>query len=578
MGFTNKVREIFGSKIDWIEPKRTREIGLEGAIANSEPNTSPAKVVAVLASKDSHLDVEALARSALTNRVFLISDEVIPSWNIKDSKIVYHQAISLGQINWVLKLVGPVDEIIDIRESSESQDIEYWKRLFFHLRNGGQYSVFSTARPSRIFELFSSASKEFQSKGSRGVASELGESIGELNASGEKLVITKSGDHFVKHRHVDASRFLAARSNGLLVEELTRIKGQTFKSRAVVTSHDAAVEIDYLNSEFKVPELQLRKYKGKIGIISNSLIISDLDIIPDSFKFPLASNLNNVNLINVNAEFARVPSKLIPKKTLEGSFYHIDSSNSGHFGHLMGEVLACLWGWPQAKAEDPSLKVIFRIRFPNERIPAIELALFQAFGILRDDIVWTDEPVWVSSLVAAAPMWQNQIPHYVHPEIEKTWSKISENLINGNSSKRSKVFISRASNLSDRSCRNIRQVEEYFASNGFEILYPERFDLGEQAAIFHNAEAIAGFGGSGLFNIIHSRNLKNLIVLNQEAYTARNEHLFASVIGCNVDYFWSTPDISHPKGAWSQEAYVSAWEFDFARNLSSLDELMKKIN
>jgi hypothetical protein len=68
-----------------------------------------------------------------------------------------------------------------------------------------------------------------------------------------------------------------------------------------------------------------------------------------------------------------------------------------------------------------------------------------------------------------------------------------------------------------------------------------------------------------------------MIVLNHEAYTARNEHLFSAVLGGDVHYFWSSPDIAHPKGGWSEAAYYSGWEFDFERNRADLERLLNAV-
>lgn len=536
-------------------------------------------VVVILASRESDIDINSILHKYSKCKIVLIAEEESPRWGLRNNPIIFHQAITFGQINWIIRLVGPIDFLLDFRNVKEVNETSNWKTLLFHLRDEGIYSrFFLNSAACKSSSLLDEVVGEYRRPVKTGDPNPSTALVGSFEVSGNRIEIHKSGDHYVKHRHSEASRFLSSRSNDLEVVELARVTGTNFNSRARVINHASAVKVGNFDQNLRVPDLQLRKYVGKIGIISNSLVVSDLDILPDSFKFPVGKTLNNINLKNITSDFAEMPVKFLPKTHLPGSYYHIDSTNSGHFGHLMGEVLACLWGWDEAKSSDPELKIIFRIRYPNERIPRIELALFQAFGIRKEDIVWIDKPVWVDSLVAAAPMWQNQIPHFVHPDIQKIWNRISDSIVDHSITSHDKVFISRASNLNDRSCRNIHAVEKYFSDHGFSILYPENLPLGEQAAIFRNATVIAGFGGSGLFNIIHSRNLTNLIVLNQEAYTARNEHLFSSVIGCQVDYFWSTPDQAHPTGGWSQEAYVSAWEFDFDRNLSQMDKLMTDIN
>jgi hypothetical protein len=72
--------------------------------------------------------------------------------------------------------------------------------------------------------------------------------------------------------------------------------------------------------------------------------------------------------------------------------------------------------------------------------------------------------------------------------------------------------------------------------------------------------------------------VKTLIVLNHGAYTSRGEHLFSALLGCDVHYFWSKPDIAHPPGRWSKAAYYSSWSFDFDRNGADLDSLLTELD
>lgn len=533
------------------------------------------KIIVILATENSVIDVAELIQNNRDASIHVISPSSNPSWRLDGTSVKFQPAINFGQINWLIRLIGPVDTLMNIRNTSAKEHATYWRKLFPHVRPMGSYEApMEYALSEGADNLYTLVTRNFPKKTPDDPEFEMHNSILNFSANAETFRITKRSKHYIKYRHADASRFLGARTNNLIVEELDRLPGTQFKSRANISSHESKVAIQHILKEFTVPALQLRKYTGKIGVIANSLLISDFDILPDTFKFPVASKLLNVNLINIDDNFARIPENLIPKRRLRGSYYHVDSTNSGHFGHLMGEVLACLWGWPIAKKHDENLKVLFRIRFPNERRPELERKIFQAYGIPLADIVWIDEPVWVDSLIAAAPMWQNQIPHYVHPAIQNIWTKIGSSLIDGAGPTYEKMFISRASNFSDRACRNIKDVEEFFENQGFEIVYPEDLTLNDQANIFSRARVIAGFGGSAMFNLVFATQLQNLIVLNQEAYTARNEHLFSSVLGCNVDYFWSTPEIEHPTGAWSQEAYVSPWSFDFERNKEPLETLL----
>jgi hypothetical protein len=81
---------------------------------------------------------------------------------------------------------------------------------------------------------------------------------------------------------------------------------------------------------------------------------------------------------------------------------------------------------------------------------------------------------------------------------------------------------------------------------------------------------IAGLGGAGLFNLIYADSVETVIVLNQSAYRARNEHLIAAVQGARTHTFWSAPEV----GGTSYRAHQSAWSFDFDLNGKELDRLL----
>ncbi len=153
------------------------------------------------------------------------------------------------------------------------------------------------------------------------------------------------------------------------------------------------------------------------------LVYGDSTVLPASFRYPSSRRLRHGRLIDVTGEFARVPARMRPRRRLRGTFYHLDPSNPGHFGHVLTESVSRLWGWDEAKAAFPDLKVLFRLRRADQPT-TLERTLYTAYGIAPDDIVWADEPVWLSSLVTATPMWQNEDPHYVHPGIEQVWRRL----------------------------------------------------------------------------------------------------------------------------------------------------------
>ena len=107
-------------------------------------------------------------------------------------------------------------------------------------------------------------------------------------------------------------------------------------------------------------------------------------------------------------------------------------------------------------------------------------------------------------------------------------------------------------------------VEAFFSRLGFAIVYPEDLAFGDQIATFAGARVIAGFAGSGMFNMMFAPNA-TVLVLSGDSYTAINEYLIKSVVGGDIHYFWSPAVVRHPEGGWTWEAYRSNFVFDLDR-------------
>jgi capsular polysaccharide biosynthesis protein len=300
-------------------------------------------------------------------------------------------------------------------------------------------------------------------------------------------------------------------------------------------------------------------------------------ILPDSFRWYFSPGGGSPRLDSVTSNLARIPPRDSPRRTLSGDFYNLDCLFDGHFGHLTTEVVSRLWGWDEAKRENPDLKAFFHVRPKRNNNPVLERALFTAYGISESDLVWVEGPVRVRSLVSATPMWQDQSPHFAHPEITDVWQRLTAGLLKDSApASHERIFVSRGEKLSSRRhCRNQAEVEQFFADRGFHVFYPEQLSLTDQVALFAGARVVAGFSGSAMFNLMHSSRLEAMIVLGQNAYLARNEQLFASVLGGELHYFWAAADVPPPAaGMRTLKSVRSSWEFDFAEQGADLERVI----
>ncbi|RYP81355.1 glycosyltransferase family 61 protein [Nocardioides guangzhouensis] len=388
------------------------------------------------------------------------------------------------------------------------------------------------------------------------------------------LFVPKRTPHVVKLRDVETDVVLPAREPGLRLRCLTELPAGDLVSSAVVRSHGRAPR--ELPGTMDHPRLHLRRYDGAVEFAGRTLMYAGSTVLPDSFRHPRAVRLEHPRLHGGLGQPARVPDRYRPRQGLEGAYYQLDSTYTGHFGHVMTEVVSRLWGWDLARELQPDLRVLmFRRRHRRFR-PELELRLLGAFGVDEADVTWVDEPVRLTSVVSASPMWNNGPGPYVHPGIRDVWARLTAGLLDraANTDTPPRIFVSRSGEYGARLCRNAMQVENLFARHGWVVVYPEHHDLADQVRLFHHATHVAGFGGSAMFNLMHARDLRQVIVLNSEAYTARNEHLFTALTGGTVDYFWSPAETPQPASGWSKSAFESAWSFDFATHGDRLEELL----
>lgn len=88
---------------------------------------------------------------------------------------------------------------------------------------------------------------------------------------------------------------------------------------------------------------------------------------------------------------------------------------------------------------------------------------------------------------------------------------------------------------------------------------------------------IAGFGGTGLFNLVFAAQAPPVIVLNHSGYDARNEELITAARGSDVHTFWSDPDRPQPAGGFDYRAFQSSWTFDLDQHGDRLRDLLAEL-
>ena len=542
--------------------------------------------VLIVADRSQGKAVKHWIREFADDEVVVVSTEENPEWGLPTRHAHFMRVRNQTRLERRLKIFGRLDVLVSLTGEPTAPGQHFYQYAMFakllgFVSVGGLYVVDREAAPTpsavlgleRLTALLAAAEDRDLARSLRGDEVELARSVGAVILTRRRIIVTKRHHHYLLLRDNEVDKILSAREPDAKATRLDVLPAGQFEARAEFVGHGTPARGALPSPSIWHPPLNLRHYEGKLGSSAGQLLFTGSTILPDSFRWPQAGNPRNNNVHTCSSTFGRIDSQYVPRRTLEGSYFFLDASNSGHFGHVTTEVVSRLWAWDRAKAADPELKAIFHRKPDDLRRPVVELALFTAYGIAESDITWMDEPVWLTSVFAATPMWHNQEPYYVHPSIADVWRRMTDSLLAdaGDAPRHDRIFVSRGRHLLNRICRNREAVERFFAARDFQIVFPEQLSFPEQAATFAHARVVAGFGGSGMFNLMHARRLETTIVLSHDAYTARNEHLFASVLGGRLHYFWSPADHDSKSPRSGDKA---SWSFDFDQHAADLDAVL----
>jgi capsular polysaccharide biosynthesis protein len=472
-----------------------------------------------------------------------------------------------------------LDDVRDARLRAE-----LFRECFWHLAAEGQYVVrnFRNGRGTvgvkpvgRMIKRLAEPAEPLAAKippQPRFDSDRLAAAMGPVVVTGRHLRVTNTRAALPVIREEEAAEFLAIRGPdaGRVLRTLPAVE---FDSRCTLHTSLAGPDLR-MPERYEVPALGLREYHDVVCAQEQVALLGHV-ALPDSYRHIARPRLNSRPLPLVAPRFAVTRRPLKEPVPLAGEYYYLDNEHRGHFGHVMTELLSKLWAWPELKLERPGLKALVALNRRRE-MAEWEYTLLEAAGIAREEVTVVRRPALVQTLIAAAPMLS--MPEYVHPDISQVWRRMGDSLVRRASPQDhpERIFCSRRPGK--RNCNNTREVEELFSRNGFSIVFPEDYSLPDQVALFRTAQVVAGFAGSALFNLCWSVEPKRVIAHATESYTARNEYLIAAVLGHELHFITSVPDISHPaKGPRSRKAFRSDFTFDLDREGRTVEAILRSL-
>ena len=463
--------------------------------------------------------------------------------------------------------------IIERGLEQTGERVDTFRELFGIVAKGGQYVIDSVPDPEAPLEVQQEAQRMARqlaelaehakiTHGEHTREIELGRSMGAVEAVSGGWIVTKRVSHQWKLRDREANRLLQARVGSGWGEAIASKPATTYTSRAFAVTHGEGPRV--LRSEIDVPERWLRRYQGVTCYARKRVRLGDY-WLPDTFRNPRKRQMYHRMLHSTSQTMARAAGEQdAPSRVIEGPYYCLDSEYYSHFGHVMTDVLGNIWGWQLAKELVPDLRPLLSLPDDQPTIPSFQRDILVSLDIDPDSIEYIrpGAGVRVEELYGCTSDWS--MPHYAAPELADVWERIGTGCTRQQLAGAPElIFISRRPGET-RTCLNGEVVEAFFSRLGFAIVYPEDLAFGDQIATFGGARVIAGFAGSGMFNMMFAPNA-TVLVLSGDSYTAINEYLIKSVVGGDIHYFWSPAVVRHPEGGWSWEAYRSNFVFDLDR-------------
>jgi capsular polysaccharide biosynthesis protein len=525
-----------------------------------------------------------------TVRVLGARRELTPEESAElDERVDYVLATSQqARVDYLMRTPRP-QVVIDAGNKKRSHKLSSFRQLFYFIRPGGCYGLaeldackdprYDDAAGENVLDLLTEvvSVRAMATQGAeqaRVMVQELAAASGDTVFRGSSAVVWRSEvSHFLKLRDWEADEVLDYHHPQGWGEVLLQRPGFTFASRATLESHGDG-PIPSGPKTFEVPDRYLRRYRDVTCTARQIARIGDL-VLPDSWRHPHQRVLNNRQLIHSSPFFGRYLSRTAPTTTeeLPGSFYYLDTELPGHFGHITTDVISRVWGWELARREDPSVRpLVSKARDDDEGLPGYQQQIFTALGIPVDEVkvIGPREAVVVETLYGPTPQLEN--PHYVDPELADVWARLGERLPAGRPSQLDKIFISRRPSTK-RHCHQTPEIEAFFASAGFTVLFPEDHSYVDQKMIFARARVIAGLGGSGMFNMMFNPRA-TVVIISGSSYNAHNEHLIAAANGNELHYFWGRSEIPMPPDRHSRAAFESSFTFDVRRHRRALRKII----
>ena len=228
-----------------------------------------------------------------------------------------------------------------------------------------------------------------------------------------------------------------------------------------------------------------------------------------------------------------------------------------HFGHIIVEGLARLWGLSHLKEQLPGSRCMIYETVLRD----FAFDLFDLAGVDRAKIIGSPPVGRPDRLFVPSPSMRSH--GWIAPQQARVWDAVgarAHERLGGSGPRR--VYLSR-SKVEGRRLRNEVDVETLFASKGFEIVHPQELSVLQQVKIAHDAEVLAGCVGSQMYLAAFQKRGGRNIILAPENFFLPDDVLIAHAKDHDLSVFF---------GSLIDRYHVEGWDIDLSELRSFLEE------
>ena len=207
------------------------------------------------------------------------------------------------------------------------------------------------------------------------------------------------------------------------------------------------------------------------------------------------------------------------------------------WGHLLVDGLSRAWYLVKYDSED------FYLAFNNKyncikHIKANCIQLISLLGISRDKILSVTAPTIFKEIII--PEQSICLGKYYTNEYIDTIDRIKNSVLQDrrySNYKYNRIYFSRKKlkGINHVEIGN-KNIEKFFKTNGFKIIYPENCSPEEQIAYIHNCKIFASADGSIAHNLVFAKLGTSVVILNRRNYVNSHQYFVNQMRGLSVIY------------------------------------------